>query len=344
MGRKVAYFILRGTGMGEYEDSLYKIYLSALSEAGEKHCFIYKGPGTYQNQSGWLGWVLPVEWYHYSMSYLGTITGSHGPNNWHDNIKDAIDKIKQMDPLPDELYFAGHSRGAITAFMLANELAKDKGLKHIKITIAGFDPVAGISGRYSQDQITLTDNVKSCHIFLASQCSLVGFTSIVPSVLKDTELKVYKVPTHHNGVIGLDIGWNVLSHASLDSDSAQLCLDYTLKQFNLNHQPKPLYRQPSEQDLSELSKGPNKLPYYKRVYMHKDSQTVILKNSEIEFLSKEHLKHEKRVMQIHSEIEQHNSNHSQKTKVVDIEDLDFLFYESETLTSSTSDLQVEYEN
>ncbi|MCF6764946.1 hypothetical protein L3V82_04100 [Thiotrichales bacterium 19S3-7] len=280
MAEKVAYFIFRGTGMdGKYQDSLYKIYQSAVDNIGEERSFIYNGPGTYQNQAGWFGWISPLEWYRYNMSYLGTVTGFHGPNSWDETIEDAFNKIKQMVPQPERLYFAGHSRGAITAFMLANKLANDPSLKAIKITITAFDPVIGITGNYRQDQTTLAENVESCQTFVASECSLIGFTSIVPSVSATTESRTHKVPTHHNGVIGLDIGWNFLNHASLNTDTAQLCLDSTLHQFNLPCSFKKVYRKPSTDDLSKLKSGPNGIGYNKRV--HIDKSTKLLRHTEL---------------------------------------------------------------
>ena len=94
-----------------------------------------------------------------------------------------------------EITIIGHSRGAVKAFVLANKLYNDKETQNIGINIIALDPVPGPITPKSAKYIE--NNVKNCHLLLASECRLPLFTSLIPKVKAKTKLLVYGIPTNH---------------------------------------------------------------------------------------------------------------------------------------------------
>lgn len=129
------YVFFYGTAMdrryAKKGDSIFNLYQKAINISGHDNCLLVDGPGSYQNKNGFLSWVNPKDWYNYNMSYLGILTGNHGPNSVLDNVNNAFKKIKEN--APDRIFLTGHSRGAIEAFMLANLLYFDKDTRNIPV-------------------------------------------------------------------------------------------------------------------------------------------------------------------------------------------------------------------
>ena len=138
---------------------------------------------------------------------LAATTGVIGPNNMRFNAKisyqDVLQTIEKFGRNNIEITIIGHSRGAIQAFMLANKLYNNKETKSIDINIIALDPVPGpitpSSAKY------LSDNVKKCHLFLASECRMPFFTSMIPKMPNKTNKFIYSVPANHPGIVNTKI-------------------------------------------------------------------------------------------------------------------------------------------
>lgn len=97
---------------------------------------------------------------------VGTATGA-GKETQNKRLINALLALQQDNALPDEVFLAGHSRGAINCISLSNDIYIVFGIQ-VKVHLALTDPVPGrANGIKKRDERILPPNVVSVVIFYA---------------------------------------------------------------------------------------------------------------------------------------------------------------------------------
>lgn len=139
-------------------------------------------------------------------------------------IKEKVERVRNAlvannkSVLPDEIYIVGWSRGAASAFYLANELAKDQELSSIPVKIFAIDPVpGGILKNFRHSYFhELPAQVKDVKIILFEDDRSRGFNPAVPKALAPaaTNIDVIVLPGNHAMGVGNNYGYEELSAVS----------------------------------------------------------------------------------------------------------------------------------
>jgi hypothetical protein len=124
----------------------------------------------------------------------------------------VIKRIEVMRQTPvTQVNVIGWSRGAVTAHMFANAMAKDREVSRIPINIIAIDPVPG-TGRFQENRTVIPENVESYVVFYARDERSQGFQPTLASVASTrTEVLYYPMPGRHatlSGNAGNYIGGN----------------------------------------------------------------------------------------------------------------------------------------
>lgn len=117
-------------------------------------------------------------------------------------IQEKIIKIFRKDGIiPTQVNLVGWSRGGISCHMLANEMAKDSQLKHIKVNIFVVDPVPGLLN-FQSHKVSLASNVSEYVAFYAKDERSKGFSCVIPTTQPSTKVHIYPMPGRHATLVG----------------------------------------------------------------------------------------------------------------------------------------------
>ena len=92
---------------------------------------------------------------------LAVILGVAKGDGWERNVDRTMTLLNAMPNLPSIVNMVGWSRGAITCFMIAHALIRNRRTSGIGVNIFAFDPVPGPGNFDDPDKVTLPANVRA---------------------------------------------------------------------------------------------------------------------------------------------------------------------------------------
>lgn len=112
-------------------------------------------------------------------------------------------QIRTTNSQPIEaVNLVGWSRGGATCHMMANAMAKDPGLCHIKVNIFAIDPVPGAC-QFAEHRTKIKSNVHDYYVVYARHEASVGFTPVMANNLDVRgKIAIYAIPGRHATVVG----------------------------------------------------------------------------------------------------------------------------------------------
>jgi hypothetical protein len=117
------------------------------------------------------------------------------------NVESAVEEIADYATPGRAVNLCGWSRGAVTCFKIAHELAA-RGMGYVDVNIFAFDPVPGdaVGNKDMWQNLSLGDNVKDCLIILAQHERRTEFHAAVPS-LGGRGVVVDVMPGDHRSIL-----------------------------------------------------------------------------------------------------------------------------------------------
>jgi hypothetical protein len=219
-------------------------WMVGVKGTGSTRWMINQGVGSLQNtaerQHSLYGWDT-----------LGGILWARGiDKNVDKSVAFAASWAKAYGAANLTVNLAGHSRGSITAFKIANELQRNPETNGCHTNIFAIDPVPGNLGWVNNNaykRIALEGNVRNTFMILAESERRNCFRAYIDRVfLQDLPMhRMDTIPGNHGGINELD---------SAEHESADVVLDHAVKFLSahgteFNHSPNTLK---SDSQLLEL--------------------------------------------------------------------------------------------
>lgn len=159
-------------------------------------------PGNHSNMAGQLfgnGWENNVE---HALAVLKADPFFFAQQEGYHTQKKQF-QIRTTNSQPIEVVnLVGWSRGGVTCHMMANAMAKDPKLRHIKVNIFAIDPVPGLF-QFAEHRTKIKPNVHDYYAVYARHEASVGFTPVMPNNLDVRgKIAIYAMPGRHATVVG----------------------------------------------------------------------------------------------------------------------------------------------
>ncbi|MCP0913111.1 MULTISPECIES: hypothetical protein [Legionella] len=167
---------------------------------------------------------------------LGGITTGAGENENNEIILNTLESLEQDGLFPDEIVLTGHSRGAINAIYLANEIYAKYGDK-IKIHLVLTDPVPGPFHEMEWKKRVIPPSVATFTAFYAEKHNHIFFQphdlARLTFTSEDTVITSYSTIDDHISITG-------------NSKVERACVDVIAGIYGLNINSNAIYREDLE--------------------------------------------------------------------------------------------------
>lgn len=135
----------------------------------------------------------------------GIVWGKGVDENVEKSYKWVCHKIGSSQPGTFTVNLAGHSRGSITCFKIANRLHNSDKTKGCRVNIFAIDPVAGNLGMINSGvykDIVLQSNINSAYMFLAETERRLNFRPYIDKKFIEglPEHRMDTIPGNHGGI------------------------------------------------------------------------------------------------------------------------------------------------
>ena len=200
-----------------------KTITAALAASTLSPKFITEGVG-----SGGIGtaatWKNPFKKRHQNPGNATRLTGIFGGKGTDACVTATLEAIEaavvNRNPysLPiTNINLCGWSRGAVTCFKVAHELAKMRGLSNLPVYIFAFDPVPGknLSSRHMWAGLTPGPNVVKGVVIVAQHERRYWFSAVLPDQA-DPRFVIDTMPGNHAAIVsrqkakdGVNVGYEI---------------------------------------------------------------------------------------------------------------------------------------
>lgn len=118
-------------------------------------------------------------------------------------LQKEIIRRRRPRRIPDQVNLIGWSRGAVTCIMIANAMAEDDQLRHVKVRIFAVDPVpGGVNQQVYSSMTRLPGSVKEYFGVYARDEVSRGFSPVIPKTNSSTQVTLLPMPGMHASVAG----------------------------------------------------------------------------------------------------------------------------------------------